>query len=201
MECYICADEVCDPLRICACSSQYLHLQCQRRLLETVSPDGRCTVCRQRYTNVVCLHRSKDAKDATSGPRPASLISWYKLLAYFITLLGTLSSLCTWSRLCDTVQTHSIIMSAESQKSATSLAAVLILVHRHRLLICYVTVTLVHILFIGVAHIYLICLIRVEIRAEVRRQTASSFASSDRPASFERWVVDGDAGTPSPEIA
>lgn len=203
MECYICGDEVSNPLRICACSSQHLHLHCQRRLLETVSPDGRCTVCRQRYTNVVCLHLPKDDDDATdpSPRRTASVVSCYRLLSYTITLLGILSSLCTWSRVFDTVQTHSILLSTDSEKGSTSLATLLILVQRQRVLLCYFIVSLAHILFIGATHMYFTCLIRAEIRAELRQQIASSFASSDQTVFLEKWVVDDDAGTREPGIA
>lgn len=38
--------------RVCACANLFLHLHCQQRLLETVSKDGRCTICRCRYTNI-----------------------------------------------------------------------------------------------------------------------------------------------------
>lgn len=37
---------------ICACQNRYIHKECQRKLLASIERDGKCSVCRQEYTNV-----------------------------------------------------------------------------------------------------------------------------------------------------
>lgn len=53
MECYVCTEPLKRKhVKVCGCEDLYLHSHCQQRLLETVSKDGRCTICRCPYTNI-----------------------------------------------------------------------------------------------------------------------------------------------------
>lgn len=57
MECYVCTDPLKKRhVKVCSCENLYLHSHCQQRLLETVSKDGRCTICRCPYANIRKRH-------------------------------------------------------------------------------------------------------------------------------------------------
>ena len=60
MECYVCCAEDGELSNgLCACTDRPLHMECQRKLLETVSKDGRCTVCKAVYRNVEVLQERR----------------------------------------------------------------------------------------------------------------------------------------------
>ena len=54
MECYVCTELISykNCKQLCACQNMVLHTSCQRRLLETVSRDGKCRICLQSYNNI-----------------------------------------------------------------------------------------------------------------------------------------------------
>ena len=54
-ECFVCNDDTSEsPLlsNLCSCTDRYIHIACQRRLLDTCETDGKCSVCRTTYANV-----------------------------------------------------------------------------------------------------------------------------------------------------
>lgn len=66
MRCYVCDGEA-SPVQsgICKCKTLWLHVACQQKLLDSVSKDGVCTVCRSRYTNVRSCRADACARAAT----------------------------------------------------------------------------------------------------------------------------------------
>lgn len=57
IECYVCADSTAPLLTgLCRCTERHIHAECQRRLVETLERDGRCSVCRQAYNNIDVRH-------------------------------------------------------------------------------------------------------------------------------------------------
>lgn len=54
-ECFVCAEDASAGeliAGVCACTDRFVHLHCQRRLLETCEREGKCTVCLKPYTNM-----------------------------------------------------------------------------------------------------------------------------------------------------
>lgn len=195
MECYICTEKVVDPTRICACTSQHLHVQCQRRLLQTVSQDGRCTICRQRYSNVIrvrTIHLQSEMGVMT-------FLSYLGL--YTLTTLTTLCILTSVS----TAQAHMDISHMDifsndtmlfSNPAMLSVWVVQLYVQRYHLLCYKLVCSLLRVLLLGTLQIWFLRIMR----AEIVRQIASSADVNSVSVFVETWIVD-DVGTPKPEIA
>ena len=49
--CYLCFEE-CNDLSRCNCKNVYLHLKCQKEIIDR-SNDYKCTICKKEYTNIV----------------------------------------------------------------------------------------------------------------------------------------------------
>ena len=58
-ECYICAESDPPPLSgLCACTDRYIHAHCQKRLVETIEKNAKCSICKTQYKNArVVEHR------------------------------------------------------------------------------------------------------------------------------------------------
>lgn len=54
-ECYICTETKDDILLhdICMCRTQYVHMSCFETLLEKTKTEGKCTVCKDQYKNII----------------------------------------------------------------------------------------------------------------------------------------------------
>ena len=62
--CFVCMDTSGTLHSVCACVSQRIHLECQRKLVESVASHagGRCPVCKQNYVNMSRVPRFKVRK-------------------------------------------------------------------------------------------------------------------------------------------
>ena len=52
MECYVCTGGGNVLTNVCLCTDRYIHEECQRKLISTIERDGKCSVCKQKYSNV-----------------------------------------------------------------------------------------------------------------------------------------------------
>ena len=89
-ECYVCAGSDPPILHgLCACTDRFIHARCQKRLIETIEFDARCSVCKTRYRNThVTLRRRVNVRyylgHLAMGALFSSAILFIAVLARYI---------------------------------------------------------------------------------------------------------------------
>jgi hypothetical protein len=101
--CYICTDNTSEQLlkNICNCNDRSIHLSCQKTLVEKVDKQGNCSVCKERYTNIIfnkvnSLNYKKICFFAAQLPLLIILacVSVYNIMVYMFYILYNFPNNC-----------------------------------------------------------------------------------------------------------